>query len=104
MAEHLNGQTFYPFLTEHRAVLVDFYRDGCVPCRRVAPLVSQMEAIYRDRVAVARVNVTASPELAERWEVVSTPTLVVYRSGGEVARHRGALKKNELQALMDLAL
>ena len=43
MAETLNTETFAPFLKEHPVVLADFYKDGCVACRRIAPLLAQVE-------------------------------------------------------------
>lgn len=102
MAEQLNSQTFHAYIRESgQPVLVDFFKDGCVPCRRIAPLISKAEGEYAGRLAFARVNITANAELAAALEVEAAPTLILFQNGAEVARHRGALKKEELTALIE---
>lgn len=105
MAEHLNGETFDAFVTQSAApVLVDFYRDGCVPCRRVAPLLSKAGAEYEGRLEIARVNVDQNPALAEKHQIEAAPTLLLLRGGEEVGRHRGAIDKETLKAFIEAVL
>ena len=105
MAEHLNTETFDAFVAASELpVLADFYRDGCVPCRRVAPLLSKAEAEYAGKLTVARVNTAQNAELAERYEIAAAPTLILFQDGRETARHRGVIDKDGLKALIEPAL
>lgn len=105
MAEHLNGETFDAFLTESASpVLVDFYRDGCVPCRRVAPLLSRAETEYVGRLEVARVNIDQNPALAEKHQIEAAPTLLLFRNGQETDRRRGVIDRDTLKAFIEAAL
>lgn len=101
MASQLNGETFAPFLAASKLpVLVDFYQDSCVPCRRVAPLIAKAEGEYDGKLAVARVNLTQNCALAQSQEVAAAPTLILYRNGQEIARHRGVIDKNGLKEFL----
>ena len=102
MAERLNEETFTGFIGESTLpVLVDFYQEGCVPCRRVAPLLSKTEAEYDGRIAVARVNLTRNEVLAGQYEIAAAPTLVLFRAGKEIARHRGVIDRDGLKAFIE---
>ena len=105
MAERLNQETFTPFVVGSTLpVLADFYQDGCIPCRRIAPLLSKAEAEYAGKVTVARVNLTQNAELAEQYQIAAAPTLILFRAGEEVARHRGIIDHDELKKLIESAL
>ncbi len=105
MAEHLNDETFDSFVSQSASpVLVDFYRDGCLPCRRVAPLLSKAGTEYAGRLEIARVNVEQSPALSERHRIEAAPTLLLFRGGKEVGRHRGAIDRDTLKTLIESAL
>lgn len=102
MAERLNEEIFDGFIAGSTLpVLVDFYRDGCVPCRRVAPLLSKAETEYDGKLAIARVNLVQNTALAEQYEVTAAPTLVLFREGKETARHRGVIDRDGLKAFIE---
>ncbi|MGM9578191.1 MAG: thioredoxin family protein [Evtepia sp.] len=104
MAETLNTETFAPFLKEHPVVLADFYKDGCVACRRIAPLLAQVESAQAGQTALARVNTSSNLALAQQYEIEATPTLILFREGLEVARHRGVITKDDLEKFLEEAL
>lgn len=105
MAEHLNAETFDAFVSQSISpALVDFYRDGCVPCRRVAPLLSRAETEYVGRLEVARVNIDQNPDLAQRHQIEAAPTLLLFQNGQETDRRRGAIDKDTLKAFIEAAL
>ena len=105
VAEHLNGDTFAGYIQDSALpVLVDFYRDGCVPCRRVAPLLSKAEAAYEGKLAVVRVNSVQNVDLAAQYDIQAAPTLVLFDKGVEIARHRGVIDRDGLEALIQSAI
>lgn len=85
-------------------VLVDFYSDTCIPCKRLAPRLAKLEAELGDALLVAKVNVGYDLTLAERYGVMASPTLLLFQGGKEVARHRGVMTPEELRDFVAAAL
>jgi len=82
-------------------VLVDFYSDSCVPCKRIAPLLSEVAAAYPEGFKVVKVNINFDADLAEQYAVQAAPTLVFFQNGTEQARLRGLVKKSEIVEITD---
>jgi thioredoxin 1 len=70
-------------------VLVDFYSDGCPPCRRLAPILEDF-ARETPHVRVVKVNIARNQRLAMEYTIESIPTLMVFKDGWLRARHAGA--------------
>lgn len=80
-------------------VLVDFWAEWCMPCKMVAPIVEEVAEAYEGKLKVGKVDVDAEPDLASRFNVMSIPTLIVFK-GGEVAGQRiGAVPRPAVEAL-----
>lgn len=102
MAEKLTSETFDAFVGQSALpVLIDFYRDGCLPCRRIAPLLSRAETQYGDKVAFARVNIDMNTDLAERYAVTAAPTLLLLQDGEEKDRRTGAADPEDIKLLIE---
>ena len=86
------------FLSEISAglVMADFYSDSCVPCKRLSPVLAEIEEEQGDKVKLVKVNINFDPELAEKYGVMSVPTLVFFGDGEEKSRLTGAVKKSEI--------
>ena len=78
-----------------KTVLVDFNADWCGPCQMLKPIIHEL-ADERDDIVIGSVNVDDEPELAERFDVVSIPCLVLFKGGSEADRHTGFLPKDAL--------
>ena len=71
---------FDALLAETKSVFVDFYADWCGPCKMVSPLVEKLSGTNTD-VTFVKVNVDDVPELAQRYGVMSIPTLIAVKNG-----------------------
>ena len=77
-------------------VLVDFYSDSCVPCKKMTPVIGDVEDDMEGKLAVYKVNINFDTELAESYDVQSVPTLLLFNKGSEKARQSGAVRKPQL--------
>ena len=82
-------------------VLVDFWAAWCGPCRMLAPAVAQIAEESDGKIKVGKVNVDEQPELAQRFGIMSIPTVLVFKDGKKVNQSIGLVPKDKLLALLD---
>lgn len=80
--------------------LVDFYADWCGPCKMIAPILEEV-AGSRDDVKIVKVDVDANQAIAQRYEVMSIPTLILFKEGNVVAQTLGFQPKASLEQWID---
>lgn len=85
-------------------VLVDFYADWCGPCKMVAPIVAELADEYSGKFKIGKLNVDEQPATAEKYRVMSIPTLLILKNGAVVDTIVGALPKKALQDKLDANL
>lgn len=81
-------------------VLVDFWAPWCAPCKKMEPTLRDVAARYAGRLTVARLDVESQPAVAGRYDVLSLPTLILFRHGEPVERLAGAVKPKRLDAVL----
>ena len=86
-------------LKSEKAVLVDFYAEWCGPCKMLAPVIDQIAKENED-IKVAKINVDEAQKLAEKYGVMSIPTLVVIKNGEEIKRQVGLASKTEILGMI----
>lgn len=97
MAERWNADNFKEKISaKDKLVLVDFYSDSCVPCKRMSPVLAELEETYPDELSVGKVNIAYEDTLVESYEVSVAPTLIFLKDGKEVVRLTGVQKKADL--------
>ena len=82
-------------------VLVDFWAPWCGPCRMFSPVVDQVAEEQAGRAKVVKVNIDEEPELAQRYGVMSIPTLVVFKNGKAAATSVGLKPKFAVEKLLE---
>src|SRR4051794_31015007 len=107
MAANINDVTDTTFQTEvlesEVPVLVDFWAPWCGPCRVIAPSLEEI-AEARDDLRIVKLNVDENQQTAAQFEVMSIPTLIVFKHGAVAHKIIGALPKKRLEQELEVPL
>lgn len=102
---HVTEQSFErEVLQAEIPVLVDFWAEWCAPCRMIAPIVEELAREYEGRLKVAKVDVDDNQTLAMKFNIMSIPTLGIFKRGQLVERIVGYMPRAELKRRVDAAL
>ncbi len=88
-------------LKAENPVLVDFYSDSCLACKKLSASLSELEEEYEGKVDVYKVNTVYDLDLVDKYEIMSNPTLLLFKGGEDKDRTVGAKNYNELKAWVD---
>ncbi len=88
-------------LKSGKPVLVDFWAPWCGPCRMVAPVVEALAGEYGDKLKVVKLNVDENQNTASGYQIMSIPTLAVFKDGQVAKKIIGYMPKEELKKRLD---
>jgi thioredoxin 1 len=98
--QNINIQSIEALKAQSKPLLIEFYKDGCAPCRAMLPLIDELTS-EMDDIVVGKVNVESEPELAAAFGVRSVPTVIVLQNGNIISRAVGLHRKDEILALLE---
>ncbi|MCI8961170.1 MAG: thioredoxin [Lachnospiraceae bacterium] len=82
-------------------VLVDFYADWCGPCKMMAPAVEQLAQELEGKAVVGKLNVDDNEDIAVKYQVMSIPTLIVFKDGQAVKKSVGLQSKDDVRKMVE---
>jgi thioredoxin 1 len=85
-------------------VVVDFWAEWCGPCRMIAPALEEIAGTMGDKVKVVKLNVDENPATASKYEIMSIPTLMIFKNGQLASRQVGAAPKQKLEQWISAAM
>jgi thioredoxin 1 len=80
-------------------VLIDFWAEWCMPCKMIAPALEDLAGVYDGKIKIGKLNVDEEPDIAARYNIVSIPTLLLFKDGEIVKQHVGAAPKPALEGI-----
>lgn len=103
MIMELNDNNFKQEVLESKVpVLVDFWASWCGPCKMLSPLVEELADEYKDKpIKVAKLEVDANEHTPAQYQIMSVPTLIMFKNGEPVNQMVGMQSKEDLKALLD---
>ncbi|HSX03943.1 MAG TPA: FAD-dependent oxidoreductase [Rhabdochlamydiaceae bacterium] len=94
----LSKESDFDSLIQNSNVIVDFYSPSCGPCKKLSPIFDAAVENHADKYQFVKVNISEFSELAQKYDVVGVPTVIVFKNGSEVERKTGL---DAIQALLD---
>ncbi len=91
-------------LQSEKLVLVDFWATWCGPCKMIAPVVEQIAEEYKGKVKIGKVNVDEESEIAGQYQILSIPTLILFKNGKIMNVSVGFRSKSEIEKIIQQEL
>lgn len=101
MVKHVQENEFSAEVLNFDGVsVVDFWASWCGPCKMLLPVVEKFAEEVEGKVKVAKVNVDEEPSLAQRYGIMTIPTLLVFKNGELTAKSVGVISRDEIVKLI----
>ena len=84
-------------LKSNEPVVVDFWAEWCGPCKMIAPALEEIAGSLGDKVKIVKLNVDENPATAQKYGIMSIPTLMLFKNGELASRQVGAAPRQKLE-------
>jgi len=93
---HLTSENFDETINNNGNVIIDFWAPWCGPCKMLAPVLDEIDTEMNGKVVICKVNVDEAQDLAEKFKVMTIPTVMYFKNGKEANKKIGFMKKQEI--------
>ena len=94
-------EKFNDIINSEKLTLVDFFATWCGPCKQMHPVLEQLKQELGDSIRIVKLDVDKNDALAAAYRIQAVPTLMLFRSGQVVWRQSGAMRLNDLKAIIN---
>ena len=101
MVKEINAEEYAEIINSSSPVVIDFHATWCGPCKMVGPIVEEIAVEYSDQIKVGKLDVDINQASAAKQNVMSIPTLLIFKEGEVVASQVGALSKVQLAEFIE---
>lgn len=91
---------FDDIIQSNETVLVDFFATWCGPCKMVPPILSDVKQRLGNQVKIIKIDVDKNPQVSQRFQIQSIPTIMIFKKGEMVWRKSGVVPAHELEKLL----
>ena len=97
----INSDQFEEVMQAEELVIAEFYSESCIPCKMLAPVLYELDAQYEGKIKIVKIKVGTEFELAQRYEIHSTPTVLFFRKGRELESFTGYKDKDSIEEIIN---
>ncbi len=101
---HFTEEGFNKALAQPGLLVVDFWADWCGPCKMLGPVIEKLAEQYDGKAVVGKVNVDDEPELAQKYAVMSIPTVMFFKDGALIDKKIGVMPPQEFVKVIEANL
>lgn len=102
--QELSIADFDSIISQHELVLIDFHTLWCAPCRKMSPIIDELEKDYQGKIHIFRVDMDKSEAVADMNNIEAVPTLVLFENEKEIWRNTGLMSKQEIVKILSKTL
>ena len=97
MVQEVNNNNFQTeVLNNDKVTVVDFFADWCGPCRKLSPILEEVEQELNDKVKFTKINTDNNIEIAKEYQISGIPALLVFKNGELIERMVGLMPKSSI--------
>ena len=98
---HPNKEELNEILKNNALVLVDFYASWCMPCKMLSPIIEEIAKEYEGTVVVCKIDIDENEELANEYNIMSVPTVIIFKNNENVEEIIGLNNKSKYTRALD---
>jgi len=96
--------SFNKLINSERPILIDFHATWCGPCKMLSPIIQEIKEDFGDKIRVIKIDVDKNPELSKKLEIMSMPTMMIFKNGKNLWRTVGVQTKSAIALKIEESL